>query len=105
MDKVVYSAILAEWGPGGGLARCLAGGADILIYQLPARERIVGWTPAKRVSWTTREAAIVRERYLVEGYALLTALPGRTKDSLRGLAYRLGVQADRPGKRIRGARA
>ncbi len=96
-------AIREEW-RGGGLARCLAG-EDILVYPLPAPERIVGWTAAKRVSWTTREAAIVRERYRVEGYALLPALPGRTKDSLRACAYRLGVQADRPGARYRGARA
>ena len=97
-------AILHEWGPGGGLARCLAG-EDILVYPLPAPERVRGWTAGKGVSWTTREAAIVRERYRVEGYALLTALPGRSKDALRGLAYRLGVQADRPGKRYRGAQA
>ena len=97
MDEEVYSAVVAEWRD-GGLAQCLAG-EDILVFPLPARERIVEWTAAKRVSWTAREAAIVRERYRAEGYALLTALPGRSKDALKGMAARLGVQADHSGKR------
>ena len=98
-------AIRAEW-RNGGLARCLAGEEPPEYPPIPS-SRVVVWREREvRIPWTAAEDAIVRGRYLVEGYTgLLELLPKRSKDAIKSRAAALGVQAKRPGARPRKARA
>ena len=102
MDKEVYSAILAEWGPGGGLARCLAGEEDDMpVYTIPVPSRVAQWREYGRNKlWTAYEDQVLLTRYFSEGCnRLLTALPGRSKEAIKTRAGRLGVQPCRKGRR------
>ena len=102
MDKEVYGAILNEWGPGGGLARCLAGEEDDMpVFSIPVPSRVAQWREygvSKR--WAAYEDQVLFARYFSEGCnRLLTALPGRSKEAIKTRARRLGVQPCRKGRR------
>ncbi len=94
MNETACEAILHEWGPGGGLKRCLAG-EDVPAFPLPPPERIVVWNgpTAIRRPWSAAEDAVMRDLYKVEGYGVLRKLPLRSKDAVRTRARILGVQA------------
>ena len=96
-------AILEEWGPGGGLERCLAGEDYTPPFACDWYGRAIPWSYV-RGSWTAAEDAVLREHYYEKGsLGCLVLCPTKTKEQIRNRGRALGLQTDKRGTRGRKA--
>ena len=101
MNFEACEAILREWGPGGGLKRCLAGEDYTPPFAHDKHGLIIPWGYV-RGSWTAAEDAVLHEHYHERGsLGCLELCPTKTKEQIRNRGAALGLQGDRRGTRGR----
>lgn len=77
------------------VAKAVAQGLDAVYC-----DRLMPWNRSQPRIWTKRDENVLRQHYRTGGYApCLSRLIGKSKCAIKNKAARMGLVADKPGRR------